>query len=189
MIHTIGNYCLRQVHIIKPVITTRLTMWLADCAWKWGLEARGDSPGVRYPPHEKHFNVLSCTSFCFLLPLVSLIHHFSFYFFLTILLTCITVCLSLSQPLSLTAWFLLLFLSSLPSTPSVPSSMLCLAVSHSILMQAHSFIILLYSYHLSCPHSLSPVQLLRSLSSLSLRHSINNSGAALWPVPLETSLL
>lgn len=77
-----------------------------------------------------------------------------------------------------------------PVISSLSPFLHALAVSHSILMQAHSFIILPYSHHLSCPHSLSPCPTFSFfIDSLSLRHSINNSGAALWPVPKKVNYM
>ena len=112
---------------------------------------------------------------------------------LYVLLLCIAICLFLPQTLSLTAWFLLFFFTK-PVIYSHLPSLHALAPSlwHFILVQAWSFSVLLVCHPpLLLSSLMSPFS--QSLSNhfvlyrSSLRNLIDNSGAAPWLLPKESS--
>lgn len=162
-------------------------MWLAACAWKWGWEVTHQAFDVLYMRHTSvHFYYSFNFSLLFLLPL-----SFPSY-------TYLLLCLSLSLPLSLTASFLLFFSSSLSSTPCIPPSMpsLCLfdilppcRLALSVLLVCHppsllSSLVSPFSQSLSSHFFF----FFFVLSALTLKHWIDNSGAALQPVDKKSKI-
>lgn len=159
------------------VITTRLTIKLAENEGG-RLEVTHQALHILYI-----WGALSCS-----FPLLTFFYNF--YFFLPVLLSCTIVCLSLPQLLSLTTWFLVPFYQSchplLSVPPSVPSLRLfdILSSCRLALSLSYSSVILPCCCHLSCTRSLSPCPTSSFfIISLSLKHSIDGSGGALWPLP------
>lgn len=186
--HTAGSHGLRlrKVHIIKPCHYHKVNH-VINCLHLRMRE--GCSRWHTMSSTCEAFQPLSCTPFCFSFAIT----HHSSYFFFTALLLCIAICLFLSQPLSLTAWFLLFFFTK-PVIYSHLPSLHALAPSlwHFILIQTRSFSVLLVCHPpLLLSSLMSPFS--QSLSNhfvlyrSSLRNLIDNSRAAPWLLPKKSS--